>query len=602
MLIASISYAGNLSETYLGYRQFRGSGNRSLDPHFLNYQSIDGRIGGGLGTGNIFYVDSGVASEGDGSSWDNAFDTLQEGIDATTDNNGDVIHVREGTTGSVTESGTITCDKIGVTYYAHGEGDQRPTFTVSTAAAAKILITADDNYFYNFIFQSGKADLATAILVTARDAVFNTCTFRDSTSGLGMMTVGAADGDSDRFTLINCDFYQPGTTNDHSVEILFDMNNVRIVNNTFHGDYDEGVIYIPAGGNACLDLVIAGNIITQLQGSIFAININGTSTTGVIANNAVNATAAYESDPGGCAELTNSWQYDIAALTVEVHDMNTVDEARDVHLADMNALGILQDVEVDALTVTLTAQDVHLADTNALGLLRDVEIDALTVQTADMNALGLLRDVEIDALTVTLTAQDVHLADMNTVDVARDVWLADMNTVDEARDVVLAVLDAAALPSKGHPNYFVVDANLTDVTWNTVAAHEIAAVTGVCRLTIMAECVLDDDLVSGGTNATIILGFAGNTAAIWAAAAIDTWDITEVAMGVTGGVPTFPVGGGEGQSALTHVLFDVVAVGGIDVGYTLAVSAGTVGTIRWHIWWTPLSSDGAVTAGAGGGF
>lgn len=248
-------------------------------------EGIEGRISGA--TGNIVYVDSGVASEGDGSSWENAFDTLQEGIDATTSSNGDVVNVREGTTGSIIVSGTITCNKIGVTYVGHGKGDQRPTFTASAAATAKLLITADDNYFYNFIFQSGKADLATVLLVTADDTTFNSCSFRDSTSGLGMVTVGAADGDSDRFTLVNCDFYQPGTTNDHSVEILFDMNNIKIANNIFYGDYDEGVIYIPAGGNACLDLSIIGNIVSNVQASGLGIEINGTSTTGILRGNTV---------------------------------------------------------------------------------------------------------------------------------------------------------------------------------------------------------------------------------------------------------------------------------------------------------------------------
>ena len=71
---------------------------------------------------------------------------------------------------------------------------------------------------------------------------------------------------------------------------------------------------------------------------------------------------------------------------------------------------------------------------------------------------------------------------------------------------------------------------------------------------------------------------------------------------VYGSAATTVVGGAEAQSSLTSAIFDVVVIGGVDVGYTIATNAGTTGDITFHIWWTPLDATGAVTAGAGGAF
>jgi hypothetical protein len=44
-------------------------------------EGMEGRAGGNIGTGKIYYVDSGVTNAGDGSSWTNAVATLDAAID-----------------------------------------------------------------------------------------------------------------------------------------------------------------------------------------------------------------------------------------------------------------------------------------------------------------------------------------------------------------------------------------------------------------------------------------------------------------------------------------------------------------------------------------
>lgn len=160
------------------------------------------------------------------------------------------------------------------------------------------------------------------------------------------------------------------------------------------------------------------------------------------------------------------------------------------------------------------------------------------------------------------------------------------------------VLQAAALPSKSHPNYFTVTADMTSATWNTAAAHEIATVTGACRVQIIVETTAT--IVTTGTNGTIALGFEGNASAIFSATALDAAVTGDVFSAVYGSAATSPASGADAQSALTHGIFDVIVATGKDIGYTIATNAATTGTLTFHVYWTPLDSTGAVVAGAGG--
>jgi hypothetical protein len=231
---------------------------------------------------------------------------LDAAINLCSAGRGDYILVAQGHAETIIVDGGIDADVAGITIIGAGYGDARPTFTFGTAAAADMNIDADDVTISNCIFKANLATLVAVITVTNDDATISNCSFVDgAASGLGMIAVGAADGDSDRLTITGCDFYQPGTTNDHAIEILKDMVGIKIAGNLIYGDYDEGAIAIPAGGNACLDLNIVGNIISNKLTSVGAIIVNGTSTTGMLADNTIYVdTLSGSIDPGSlkCSE------------------------------------------------------------------------------------------------------------------------------------------------------------------------------------------------------------------------------------------------------------------------------------------------------------
>lgn len=151
--------------------------------------------------------------------------------------------------------------------------------------------------------------------------------------------------------------------------------------------------------------------------------------------------------------------------------------------------------------------------------------------------------------------------------------------------------------------YFTVTADFESGTWNTQTAHEIAEVTGSVRMQIMIQ--ITEDVVTASNDGTLSLGFAGNPADIIAVTDIDggTGDLNVgIVTAVYGGSITSVIGGTEAQSALIHSIFDVVVVGGVDVGYTIATNNASDGILIFHIWWEPITPDGLVTAGNGGDF
>lgn len=140
-------------------------------------------------------------------------------------------------------------------------------------------------------------------------------------------------------------------------------------------------------------------------------------------------------------------------------------------------------------------------------------------------------------------------------------------------------------------NYFAVTADLSSATWNTVAAHEIATVTGLVRVAIIAQVTVTGDDTSGNTS-TIALGVAGSTSAMIAATDVDDLLAGELWYDAT---PTTIV------EAYGTAVLDFI-VNGVDIGYTIAAEAATAGTIVFHVFWEGISSGAAVSAGTGGAF
>jgi hypothetical protein len=148
-------------------------------------------------------------------------------------------------------------------------------------------------------------------------------------------------------------------------------------------------------------------------------------------------------------------------------------------------------------------------------------------------------------------------------------------------------------------NYLLVRAPATgsfDTTgvWSTAAAHEILTVTGMVKITIVAECI--ESIVSASDTGTVSLGDETNAASIIAAstAGSGVWVLGELWADATLTRTILT------QTQLNALTFIVGA--GKDIGYTIATNALTDGALNFHVWWTPITAGATVVAGAGGVF
>lgn len=165
-------------------------------------------------------------------------------------------------------------------------------------------------------------------------------------------------------------------------------------------------------------------------------------------------------------------------------------------------------------------------------------------------------------------------------------------TVDSNVDA----LAASANSSFSHPNYLAVTTGTFDTTgtWSTVAAHEIAVVTGMVRMLIIPECtasvtsVSDTGTISLGDETTVDSIIADSTLGSGAMVTGELWVDTTLT-----------------RTILTRTqlnAIEIVVANGKDIGYTVGTNALSSGSMTFHIYWTPLDSTGAVTAGEGGPF
>lgn len=164
--------------------------------------------------------------------------------------------------------------------------------------------------------------------------------------------------------------------------------------------------------------------------------------------------------------------------------------------------------------------------------------------------------------------------------------LGDPASVDFATR--LGILQKHIGPSYSSGNYISVTADLTSVTWNSDASHEVFNVTGLVRLQMWITCT--GNVGSAGGNAVLMFGHEDDTDAFIAAT-----DETEIDSGDLwyDTTPTLAV------DTFGNVVMDYVS-NGKDVGYEIDTEACNAGTLVCHCVWQPLNATGNVVAGLGG--
>ena len=254
--------------------------------------SIFSVAGQNMTTGDIWFVDSGHAAAGDavtnGSSPDKPFSTLDYAIGQATAAKGDVIYVMPGHAETATTAVELfDLDQSAISVIGLGDGDLRPTFTLSHVDATVVLGAAGCR-INNLRLVAGIADLKTILEIEAAGigSVVDGNNFGGA-SGKEALIAILVTADADRLVIAGNQFLTAFTGDNATecMEFLGGSDHSIIRDNIMIGDWDEGgCILMSAAASA--NIVILNNLMvnSDAAGNGLCYTGNG-STSGISAGN-----------------------------------------------------------------------------------------------------------------------------------------------------------------------------------------------------------------------------------------------------------------------------------------------------------------------------
>jgi len=257
----------------------------TLDDQVSDLEALSGGVFDNIGTGSIFYCDSGAAADGAGTTWATAVDTLQEAVDLCTDNAGDVIYVAQNHGETVASAAALNFDKAGITVVGIGNGEDQPTISMITAASATVQISAADVMLYNLRFLGAYTNGITECLdITANGdgAIIAGCQFRETTNDMELLIMITVTAAADELVIVGNRFIGIDGGND-SVAIALEgaSNQSVIANNYFFGEWSD---YVIANGATSISMLIENNVICNVNTTGKLMSFSAASTGSLINN------------------------------------------------------------------------------------------------------------------------------------------------------------------------------------------------------------------------------------------------------------------------------------------------------------------------------
>ncbi|HUT95297.1 MAG TPA: hypothetical protein VMY37_37935 [Thermoguttaceae bacterium] len=579
------------AEERLGNYTGPSSGTAQDDNVKASLDLLHSKVGGSvdnIGTGNVFYVDSNVASEGAGTSWIGAKDTLDEAVDLCTDNNGDVIYVAQGHNENWNSTDSANLDVIGITVIGLGTGTNRPRFDYDTADA-ELVIGAANVKIYNLTFQPGLTAVVHAIEVEADadGSIIDSCEFLSGESETDDEFIDAiqlATAADDMIISNNVATEVTAGANtwlDASTGIV---DNLVVIGNRVWGIYAEGGLY---SNKACTQCYIADNEVTNLSTGIAAITFSGNATGTLVNNYASSDTPGTIIDPGymqqtGNVETDEGANEDAdqapawfgAAAGTGAYPINVEDDSLIAKILTMDNTGVATIADFSNATMSLEALNVDLdailADTGTDGVV--LAADAITAAK-----------IAADAITNAEIANDA-IGATEIADAAIDAATFAAGAI-AAAGIADNALDAATFAVAIKPPQVVLKANadLTgydDAVWFTVTGDVLVRIVGVVGSTGITS--------SSGTTA-FTLGTTEDPDAIIASTVVDNGDFAATDVWVDNNP--------EDDAQVMTATEWIVLGGGADITLFRDVDDIAAGTLTLYCYWVPLSTDGAVVAG-----
>lgn len=261
-----------------------------------------------LGTGKVFYVDSGVANAGDGSSWTNAKATLDEAVALCTANNGDRIYVAAGHNENWSAVDSADLDVAGITVIGCGTGTDMPRFDFDDTDP-ELVIGAANIRIVNLAFLPSVTAVVHAVEIEADadGSVIENCWFMNGEASGTDEFIDAIQPAAlaDNITVVGCRFDSYGgaganTGIDMTAGVLSDW---KIWGNYFNGDYAEAPIY--SDNDVHLRAWVEGNVCQNTNAGNFGIEFGGAATGVLVSNYVYTDAVATAIDPGSLSCFGN---------------------------------------------------------------------------------------------------------------------------------------------------------------------------------------------------------------------------------------------------------------------------------------------------------
>lgn len=257
---------------------------------FLNGLTVKGVPVLNTYAGNIFWVDSGIGSNGNsGKLPTQPFATIDYAVGRCTASNGDIIMVSPGHAETVSAAGGLALDVAGITIIGLGAGANQPTVTLDTADTADIDVDAANITVENIHFKANFADIAAAIDVNADDFSLLGCRFSETATDMNALiwVQDAAAGGSDRITIKGCRATAIDAANTHFVNFAGTGTGHIVEDNVLIGDWGTMAV---GGAGVITYCSIRNNVIYNAASTSDAcINLAATATGVVVGNDCAGA-------------------------------------------------------------------------------------------------------------------------------------------------------------------------------------------------------------------------------------------------------------------------------------------------------------------------
>jgi len=281
--------------------------NATDDPIRRFMVEVDAALSGStVGDATIYYVNSNVSTEGDGTSWTNAKDTLDEAINLCSA--GDFIYVAEAHAESGSAANLWDADVAGITIVHFGNGTRQGTYTFADTDTT-VAIGAANVTVIGGRFVAGISGVVVGISVEAGGDNFTLigAEFPEpSTSSFEFVRAILLATGADDVSIIGCDYANVGATGGTNFIDLDTgiVDGFTAIGNTIKGEFAEGAIHTD---KVCTSMWIEGNVITNFTTGQHGIEI-AANATGVLKDNVVSTdTIGASYDVGYLEELGINW-------------------------------------------------------------------------------------------------------------------------------------------------------------------------------------------------------------------------------------------------------------------------------------------------------